>query len=139
MESNKKVEEVGIGYSHSSIKKARLQSTLSALLDDPILADIPKKPTLTDVDTLISLELGSAMRISVLKMDGTTFGGMCGQIFVSPTIMRSSLMITPCFRFMVSVITLRSTMFPLLCHGCLGDTPGGESTGSFMVLAKDHD
>ncbi|XP_010247283.1 PREDICTED: U11/U12 small nuclear ribonucleoprotein 25 kDa protein isoform X2 [Nelumbo nucifera] len=73
MESNKKVEEVGIGYSHSSIKKARLQSTLSALLDDPILADIPKKPTLTDVDTLISLELGSAMRISVLKMDGTTF------------------------------------------------------------------
>lgn len=32
----------------------------------------PKKPALSDVDTLISLELGSAMRITVLKLDGTS-------------------------------------------------------------------
>ncbi|KAL5557163.1 hypothetical protein UlMin_039399 [Ulmus minor] len=60
-------------YKISNIKKAKLNSTLAALLDDPILSDVPKKPTFSDVDTLISLELGSAMRISVLKLDGTTF------------------------------------------------------------------
>lgn len=74
-ESISKGEE-DIGYNSSNVKKAKLQSTLAALLDDPILADVPRKPTLTDVDTLISLELGSAMRISVLKLDGTSFG-MC--------------------------------------------------------------
>ncbi|KOM44810.1 hypothetical protein LR48_Vigan06g011600 [Vigna angularis] len=59
-------------YNKSSIKKARLNSLLTNLLDDPILSDVPKNPTLADVDTLISLELGSAMRISVLKLDGST-------------------------------------------------------------------
>lgn len=62
------------GYKENNIKKARLQSTLAALLDDPILADVPRKPTLSDVDTLISLEFGSAMRINVLKLDATSFG-----------------------------------------------------------------
>jgi hypothetical protein len=57
-----------------NVKKARLNSTLDALLHDPILADVPNNPTLSDVDTLISLELGSAMRLSVLKLDGTSFG-----------------------------------------------------------------
>lgn len=61
-------------YNSSSVKKARLQSTLAALLNDPVLADVPKKISLTDVDTIINLELGSAMRISVLKLDGTSFG-----------------------------------------------------------------
>lgn len=60
-------------YASSRVKKARLNSKLAALLDDPILSDVPKKPTLSDVDTLINLELGSAMRISVLKLDGTSF------------------------------------------------------------------
>ncbi|KAK7264142.1 hypothetical protein RJT34_31746 [Clitoria ternatea] len=60
-------------YSKSSVKKARLNSLLSTLLSDPILSDVPKNPTLADVDTLISLELGSAMRISVLKLDGNSF------------------------------------------------------------------
>lgn len=59
-------------YNKSSVKKARLNSMLTTLLDDPILSDVPKNPTLADVDTLINLELGSAMRISVLKLDGTT-------------------------------------------------------------------
>lgn len=68
-------EETNISLEYSSdMKKARLHSTLVALLNDPVLADIPKKPTLTDVDTLISLELGSAMRISILKLDGSSFG-----------------------------------------------------------------
>ncbi|XP_028805799.1 U11/U12 small nuclear ribonucleoprotein 25 kDa protein [Neltuma alba] len=60
-------------YSKSSVKKAKLQSMLTTLLEDPILADVPKKPTLAEVDTLINLELGSAMRIAVLKLDGTSF------------------------------------------------------------------
>ncbi|KAJ8437420.1 hypothetical protein Cgig2_031941 [Carnegiea gigantea] len=59
----------GGGYEGETMKRARLKSTLSALLDDPILSDVPKMPSLSDVDTLISLELGSAMRISVLKLD----------------------------------------------------------------------
>lgn len=62
-----------IGYNSNAAKKARLQSVLSALLDDPILCDVPRKPSLADVDTLINLELGSAMKIYVVKMDGTSF------------------------------------------------------------------
>ncbi|KAK8495861.1 hypothetical protein V6N13_103347 [Hibiscus sabdariffa] len=73
MESGTKEEEDVVGYNSSNVKKAKLLSTLTALLDDPILSDVPKKPTLSDVDTLISLELGSAMRISILKLDGTSF------------------------------------------------------------------
>lgn len=73
--SSSKGGEEGLGdYNSSNIKRARLRSTLSALLQDPILADVPKSPTLSDVDTLISLELGSAMRVSVLKLDGSSFG-----------------------------------------------------------------
>jgi len=64
--------DVETGYNSNNIKKARLHSALATLLDDPILSDIPKKPALSDVDTLISLELGSAMRITVLKLDGTS-------------------------------------------------------------------
>lgn len=66
-------ENAGAEYNNSNVKRARLNSTLAALLDDPILADVPRKPSLSDVDTLISLELGSAMRISVLKLDRTSF------------------------------------------------------------------
>lgn len=73
MESSSKGEDEVGGYNSSNVKKAKLQSTLAALLDDPILSDVPKKPTLSDVDTLISLEMGSAMRISVQKLDGTSF------------------------------------------------------------------
>lgn len=75
MECSSSKGEEGLGdYNSSNIKRARLHSTLSALLQDPLLADVPKNPTLSDVDTLISLELGSAMRVSVLKLDGTSFG-----------------------------------------------------------------
>ncbi|MBA0803379.1 hypothetical protein Gohar_013594 [Gossypium harknessii] len=74
MESGAKEEEKVMGYNSKNVKKATLHSTLTALLDDPILADVPKKPSLSDVDTLINLELGSAMCISILKLDGTSFG-----------------------------------------------------------------
>uniref|UniRef100_A0A1D1ZDF3 U11/U12 small nuclear ribonucleoprotein n=1 Tax=Anthurium amnicola TaxID=1678845 RepID=A0A1D1ZDF3_9ARAE len=67
-----KVEDI-FGYNSSTAKQARLQSMLSALLNDPILSDAPKKPTIADVDTLISLELGSAMKVSIMKMDNTSF------------------------------------------------------------------
>ncbi|KAG8385645.1 hypothetical protein BUALT_Bualt03G0066600 [Buddleja alternifolia] len=60
-------------YNNSAVKKARLQSTLAAFLNDPVLSDVPKKPSISDVDTLINLELGSAMRITVLKLDATSF------------------------------------------------------------------
>ncbi|XP_068640102.1 U11/U12 small nuclear ribonucleoprotein 25 kDa protein [Aristolochia californica] len=67
-------EAEGASYScgTSELKKARLQSMLATLLDDPVLADVPRKPSLSDVDTLISLELGSAMKVSVIKMDNTS-------------------------------------------------------------------
>ncbi|KAH9616435.1 hypothetical protein KSS87_010857 [Heliosperma pusillum] len=64
----------GGGYNGENAKRARLNSTLSAMLKDPILSDVPINPTLSDVDILISLELGSAMRITVLKLDSTSFG-----------------------------------------------------------------
>lgn len=73
-EPSQKGEQVLGDYNSDNFKKARLQSTLTTLLEDPILADVPKKPTLADVDTLISLELGSAMRISILKLDGSSLG-----------------------------------------------------------------
>ncbi|KAK6912070.1 SNRNP25, ubiquitin-like domain [Dillenia turbinata] len=74
MESSGGKREDSVGdYNSDRVKKAKLQSTLATLLDDPILSDVPKKPTLSDVDTLINLELGSAMRISVLKLDSTSF------------------------------------------------------------------
>ncbi|KAH9612261.1 hypothetical protein KSS87_015086 [Heliosperma pusillum] len=63
----------GGGYNGENAKRARLNSTLSAMLKDPILSDVPINPTLSDVDILISLELGSAMRITVLKLDSTSF------------------------------------------------------------------
>lgn len=74
MESSRREDNAGEYNRDLNVKKARLNSTLAALLDDPILADVPKNPTLSDVDTLISLELGSAMRVSVLKLDGSAFG-----------------------------------------------------------------
>ncbi|PKA53996.1 hypothetical protein AXF42_Ash016161 [Apostasia shenzhenica] len=73
METAPKSDEA-LAYNSVIAKRARLQSMLSALLDDPVLADVPKRPTLADVDTLINLEKGSAMKITVVKMDHTSFG-----------------------------------------------------------------
>ncbi|KAL1815100.1 hypothetical protein ACET3Z_017674 [Daucus carota] len=73
MGSSSDVEKVDENPYNSNVKRSKLNSTLAALLDDAILSDVPKKPSLSDVETLISFELGSAMRISVLKMDGTSF------------------------------------------------------------------
>nr|XP_017251431.1 PREDICTED: uncharacterized protein LOC108222055 isoform X1 [Daucus carota subsp. sativus] len=73
MGSSSDVEKVDENPYNSNVKRSKLNLTLAALLDDAILSDVPKKPSLSDVETLISFELGSAMRISVLKMDGTSF------------------------------------------------------------------
>lgn len=89
MDSGSKSDEVG-SYKSTTAKKARLQSMLSALLDDPILSDVPKKPSLSDVDTLINLEFGSAMRISVVRMDNTSFGMYLFQFLASNFQVRDS-------------------------------------------------
>ncbi|KAJ3681290.1 hypothetical protein LUZ60_015779 [Juncus effusus] len=60
-------------YKSSETKKARLESIISTLLEDPILVDVSKNPSLSDVDTLIHLELGSAMKLTIVKMDNTSF------------------------------------------------------------------
>ncbi|XP_037481553.1 uncharacterized protein LOC119359484 [Triticum dicoccoides] len=71
--ASKPDEEVA-AYQSSEAKQARLQSMVAALLDDPILADLLRKPPLADVDTLINLELGTTMRVTVVKLDNTSFG-----------------------------------------------------------------
>lgn len=52
-------------------KIARLKTIIATLLDDPVLADVPKNASLADIDTLISVDLGSAMKLSIVKMDNT--------------------------------------------------------------------
>ena len=65
---------VGTGDYDVETKREKLKSLLSQLLADPILADVPKNPTLSDVVTLVSLEKGSAMRLSIVKLDGSSLG-----------------------------------------------------------------
>ncbi|MCO5576002.1 hypothetical protein L7F22_029809 [Adiantum nelumboides] len=65
------MESAGSGSVREYNKAARLEPILEMLLEDPILADVPKNATLADIDTLISVELGSAMKLSILKMDNT--------------------------------------------------------------------
>ena len=57
-------------------RRSQFEPLVSTLLDDPVLADVPKNATVSDIDTLIGVELGSAMKLSILKLDGTHFG-MC--------------------------------------------------------------
>jgi U11/U12 small nuclear ribonucleoprotein 25 kDa protein len=55
--------------------RQRVEAVLSTLLQDPILSDVPKHSlSVSDVDVLINLELGSAIRLSVTRMDNTSFG-----------------------------------------------------------------
>lgn len=55
--------------------RQRMESLLSTLLQDPILSDVPKRSlSVSDVDVLIDLEFGSAMRLIVTRMDNTSFG-----------------------------------------------------------------
>ncbi|XP_078171290.1 ubiquitin-like superfamily protein [Carex rostrata] len=54
--------------------RQRVESLLSTLLQDPILSDVPKHSlSVSDADVLINLELGSAIRLTILKMDNTSF------------------------------------------------------------------
>lgn len=52
-------------------RRSQFEPLVSTLLDDPILADVPKNATVADIDTLIGVELGSAMKLSILKLDGS--------------------------------------------------------------------
>ncbi|KAK1325380.1 hypothetical protein QJS10_CPA01g00316 [Acorus calamus] len=143
-------------YSSSNTKKARLQSMLSALLDDPVL-------------TLISLELGSAMRVTVVKMDNTSFGvavlnsatvkdlkqaiekktnemeqARMGHRQISWRHVWANFCLsyhnnkllddkTPCFRILAYVIIRRCILFRTSCHENPTSTPGGRNTVSFMA------
>ncbi|MFS7925349.1 hypothetical protein Hanom_Chr04g00283791 [Helianthus anomalus] len=42
-------DNVALEYNTNNVKKAKLNSKLAKLLIDPVLADVPKKPTLSDV------------------------------------------------------------------------------------------
>ncbi|XP_020094629.1 U11/U12 small nuclear ribonucleoprotein 25 kDa protein isoform X5 [Ananas comosus] len=131
MDSGSKSEEIA-SYNNSSAKKSRLQSMLSALLDDPILSDVPKKPSLADVDTLLNLELGSAMKITIVKMDSTSFvkdlklaiGKKINEIEQARMGHRHISWSTFC----------RSSR-----RGYIRNTRGGGNTASFMVLANVHE
>lgn len=57
-----------------SVKKAWLNSKLTALLENSILADVLKKPNLSDMDTLLSLKSGTPMHIFNLDLNSTTCG-----------------------------------------------------------------
>ncbi|KAF3538921.1 hypothetical protein F2Q69_00023793 [Brassica cretica] len=67
-------EKMGLplGLLTMETKREKRWSLLSQLLADPILADVPRNPTLSDVVTLVSLEKGSAMRLSIVKLDGSS-------------------------------------------------------------------
>ena len=56
------------------MKKAWLNSKLTALLENSILTDVLKKPNLSDMGTLLNLESGTAMHIFDLDLNGTTYG-----------------------------------------------------------------
>jgi len=54
-------------------RRSQFEPLVSTLMEDPVLSDVPKNATLKDIDTLIAVELGSAMKLSILKLDGTSF------------------------------------------------------------------
>lgn len=82
----------------SYFRKSQFEPLVSTLLDDPVLADVPKNATVADIDTLIGVELGSAMKLSILKLDGTQFGKsrfsvsphclLCLYCYVGPAVIR---------------------------------------------------
>ncbi|KAL3683969.1 hypothetical protein R1sor_001991 [Riccia sorocarpa] len=63
----------GKGTSSYYQRTSQFEPLLKALLEDPVLSDVPKKPTLFDIETLLGVEQGSAMKLTILKIDNTTF------------------------------------------------------------------
>eukprot|EP00270_Netrium_digitus_P011677 TRINITY_DN3727_c0_g4_i2.p1 TRINITY_DN3727_c0_g4~~TRINITY_DN3727_c0_g4_i2.p1 ORF type:complete len:228 (-),score=45.33 TRINITY_DN3727_c0_g4_i2:290-973(-) len=43
---------------------------LNSLIADPLLSDLPTNPSLSDVETLLALEKGSALKLHVKRFDG---------------------------------------------------------------------
>lgn len=50
------------------------ESAVYSMLEDPVLKNIPPSPSLDDVDKLLAIEMGSAMKLTIKKLDGTSFG-----------------------------------------------------------------
>ncbi|GBG89865.1 hypothetical protein CBR_g49713 [Chara braunii] len=57
----------------SGFDKQQYVPALKSLLEDPLLQDVSKKPSLKEVETLIAMELGNAMRLTINRLDGTSF------------------------------------------------------------------
>eukprot|EP00164_Ancoracysta_twista_P007773 GFYU01011095.1.p1 GENE.GFYU01011095.1~~GFYU01011095.1.p1 ORF type:complete len:154 (-),score=21.56 GFYU01011095.1:144-605(-) len=49
----------------------KVKEQISALLKDPVLADVADDVTVADVESLIAVETGAAMSITVKRMDNT--------------------------------------------------------------------
>lgn len=67
-------------------RRSQFEPLVSTLLDDPILADVPKNATVADIDTLIGVELGSAMKLSILKLDGSHLGIPFSTLFLDSSL-----------------------------------------------------
>ncbi|XP_024531083.1 U11/U12 small nuclear ribonucleoprotein 25 kDa protein-like isoform X2 [Selaginella moellendorffii] len=65
-------QQEGYYYRRSTSHYAALLSTLAQ--DPLLLPDVPDSPDLATVDALVSAELGNAMRLSVVRMDASSFG-----------------------------------------------------------------
>ncbi|RAL40329.1 hypothetical protein DM860_006399 [Cuscuta australis] len=137
-ETRRKDTSVAPDYQSSSLKKARLHSTLTALLNDPILADVPKKPLFSDVDTLISLELGSAMRIKILKLDNTSIDvAVLNSATVKDLKQASRKKIEEMEDSKMGHRHISwYNLFPMLCQEPHEDIRGVENTASFTVLTE---
>ncbi|KAI5668846.1 hypothetical protein M9H77_18699 [Catharanthus roseus] len=152
-------------YSTNNVKKASLHSTLAAVLEDPILSDVPKSqiyPTLAFLQTSC-MQIYDAIfsDIHVAVMNSATvkdfklivekkvnewsnlrwaidkfLGGMSVRTFVFCTTMKGSLMIMLHFRIMALRTTLRCNLFHMLDQGLLKSIPGGKNTGFFRTKAK---
>jgi hypothetical protein len=62
------------GDTRTYFRRGQFEPLMSTLMEDPVLSDVPKNATLRNIDTLRAMELGSAMKLSILKLDGTSFG-----------------------------------------------------------------
>lgn len=50
------------------------ESAVYSMLEDPVLKDVPANPSVEDIDKLLAIEMGSAMKLTIKKLDGTSFG-----------------------------------------------------------------
>ena len=68
------------------IDNAKHVAALEKLLSDPLLADLPARPTLQDVETHIALEKGSAMKLKIIQMDRVSYNEESFKLFGHDTV-----------------------------------------------------